>query len=261
MTYFLSDSTKFCRYCGASIPVDSEFCEKCGKVLTPEKESVKVSQPDVIPITPSKYRKLLLAVIVIVLALTSVLVLSFAPNPVIWKNRPWVGVEGISISVSFETAILFGVVENVTTVHSFLIIAIHNPTHRTPTIVLNHADLEVNISTSLNALPRTLGFGTVTYFQIFEGGNWANPVSSIQLTACSPTVVGLNFVSNAFPLSFNTNMTFYLNLVFTLNGVPTTFTDVWTPNLVSTPLQTTTTATTTTTGVYTPPNECLFPWV
>ncbi len=187
--YFLSDSTKFCRYCGASIPVDSEFCEKCGKVLTPVKEIVKTSQPEVVRERQTPRRgKLLLAIIVIALVLSTVFVLSFAPNPLV-KNRPWVTVEGISFYQETSYDLDTGLPTN--EVYSFLIITIHNPTHSTPTFELSHANLDAYLSYQFGNFSRTFRYTrTTTNFQIFEGGNWTKYVVHPKLPACSPTVVG-----------------------------------------------------------------------
>lgn len=201
-----------------------------------------------------------LSVIMVALALT-VLVLSFVPNPLI-KNRPWVSVEDILFYQEENYDFFTGAAES-TTVYSFLIITIHNPTHSTPTFTMNYADLYANIYKLSSSSSQTFVYTpqSATEFTIFKGGNWRpSPVRWVELPACSPTVVEFDFFSDkTFPNSFNKG-TFHLKLAVSISGVPAIFTDDWTTNFVSTPLQTTTT-TTQMTGVYTPPNECLFPWV
>jgi ribosomal protein L40E len=242
----LKDSTKFCRYCGAKIPVDSKFCEECGKTLVLPEKPVKDSTTEDIHKTHESRRPI--AISLIALILVSLFVLSVAPNPII-KNRPWLSVEDVSIDLlDWGTGTV--------SAEPLLVITIHNPTHRTSTIQFNNADLGVTIS------GYTWHFSTYTP-SIFQSDNWTDLAGSVELPACSSILVGLDFqqYQPSFPAYF-AQVTFRLNLLVEINGMPVTLTENWTTSFVSTPAQTTTTtATTTTSAPYTPPNECLLPWV
>jgi hypothetical protein len=243
---------KFCRYCGAKIRIDSEFCEKCGKQLTPQKEIATPPSAKVRARKVSRTR-VLLVVLVIALASTNLVAWSTVPNPLI-KNRPWVTMEWVTISslrIYGTTFVDFG-----------LAISIHNPTHRNYHIEMNRAVLDANIASG--SLEKHLRYSTNSS-EIFQNGQWTF-ADSIELQACYPIIVGFEFLDTPTGIPSPVDKgTFHLNLAVTINGTETIFSSDLSQDFVTTPTAggnvLTITITTSTQLNYKRPNECLLPWL
>jgi hypothetical protein len=215
--------------------------------LTPEIE-ITASPPIVTPNKP-RTKKVLLAVLVIAVALTSLAALSVIPNQFV-KNRIWMSIEGISIS----SIILLG---NPTT-DFILIVGIHNPTHQAYRVEVTNADLDANITgVRAQRFHSSRGFP-----YIYANDSWTDLTGSTELQACYPILMGLDFISSASLPSSSNNGTFLLTLMVRINGSQTTFTNNWTTSFAAASQTTSTSATTTSiTETYKPPNECVLPWL
>jgi len=190
-------------------------------------------------------RKVLLAVLIIAIAVSSIFALTVVPNPLV-RNRPWFSIDGAAF---YPQVCILGI----DTPCIVILVTFHNPTHAT-------YDLKITDATLRLVIP---GLGSFTKNSLRSG--IPKSLYYYTLHGCTPIwvpllfnyleVLGLNWSGG----SGSPIVKVELDVQVAINGTPTAF--VSEADIILTGY-TGYHQTSPTTGVPAqPPNECLFPWV